>query len=484
MAGSNTPKTSDVTSARHVVIIGGGLAGLAAAVGLADHGLSVELLEAKQSLGGRAGSFCDPETGAVLDHCQHVAMGCCTNFLDLCSRTGCFDLLERHRRLHFLSREGQRSDFAASRWLPAPLHLGPALLGMKHLSWRDKWCISRAIWRLMRLNSASVAAAPDTATWLDQQQQTSAAIERFWKVVLISALADSLENISLAATRKVFVDGFLAHRDAADVYIPRVPLQEIYDQHIATWLQARGVGIRFTTPVKSIASADGPQSGLVVHTKDEISAADAVIVAVPWKQLPLLLDESLLTQIPQWATLGTLSSSPISSVHLWTDRALLDLPHAVLVDRLSQWVFAREQDTSTGARQHYYQVVISASRELAGRPKEDVIEEVWNDLQAVFPVAREAQLLTARLITQRDAVFSVPARLPRISQSTSHPALFLAGDWTDTGWPATMEGAVRSGYLAAERVLASRGERPAGQTTPRLLQPDLPLSWLARSLLG
>src|SRR5215217_4991276 len=125
-------------AAKKVVIIGGGLAGLAAAVGMAERGLQVELIEAKQSLGGRAGSYRDADSGELIDHCQHVAMGCCTNFLDLCERTGCSDLLERHERLYFFSAAGKRSDFAAATWLPAPMHLLPAMLGMKHLTWRDK----------------------------------------------------------------------------------------------------------------------------------------------------------------------------------------------------------------------------------------------------------------------------------------------------------------------------------------------------------
>ncbi len=461
-----------------VVIVGGGLAGLATAVALAGRGLQIELLEAKQSLGGRAGSYRDGESGELIDHCQHVAMGCCTNFLDLCERTGCTDLLERHRRLHFFSADGRRSDFEPSGWFPAPLHLLPAMLGLKHLGWGDKLGILRAMFALMRMTATSAAAETSVAHWLRWQRQTPEASERFWKVVLVSALGESLERASLSAARKVFVDGFLAHAQAADVLIPRVSLSELYDQRIAGWLRERDVTIRLGEAVKQIAAHES--GGIIVQTVSTKIIAQAVVVAVPWRRLPELLDVSLQTAVPKLSDLASLESSPITSLHLWTDRPITDLPHAVLIDRLSQWVFARSDAGMN--KGHYYQVVISASRELAGRSQQSVIDEVWQDLQAVFPAARAARLLDSQLITQRDAVFSVtpesePLRLP---QRTLHPALVLAGDWTDTGWPATMEGAVRSGYLAAEQVPQNLR---FNTSSPRILQSGLPRNWLVRFLI-
>lgn len=465
---------------KQVIIVGGGLAGLAAAVGLADRGLHVTLLEARQSLGGRAGSYRDADSGELIDHCQHVAMGCCTNFLDLCERTGCSDLLERHRRLYFFSAEGKRSDFAAVSWLPAPMHLLPAMIGMRHLSWRDKVGIGRAMFALMRMKAGSPPLLLSTKEWLEEKQQTPIAIERFWKVVLVSALADSLENIPLAAARKVFVDGFLAHRSAAEVLIPRGSLHELYDRRIACWLRERRVAIHLGEPVKRIASST--EKSIQVQTATREFTADCVVIAVPWKHVRGMLDDQLAANVPNLPQAEQMAGSPISSVHLWTDRPLLTLPHAVLIDRLSQWIFARKDlDSIKG---HYYQVVISASRELSGRPKQAVIDEVWQDLQTIFPAARDAQLRSAKLITQREAVFCDfidGKQIPRVSQKTAHAALVLAGDWTDTGWPATMEGAVRSGYLAAEQVLRNLGEQNAEQQ--RILQRDLPRGWLARLLI-
>lgn len=470
-------------SRKQVVIVGGGLAGLAAAVALADRGLQVELIEAKQSLGGRAGSYRDAETGELVDHCQHVAMGGCTNFLHLCERTGCSDLLERHQRLHFFSADGHRSDFVASRWLPAPLHLMPTLLAMKHLSWRDKLSIARGMMALMRIPPNDVPYTDEERllnieTWLMQQRQTLASIERFWKVVLVSALADSLDHISYEAARKVFVDGFLGNQAAADVLIPQVSLAELYDQRMARWLRAHGVTVTCGEPVKQIAQAGERQ--LRLQTAARELNADAVVLAVPWQYVRELLAPELLAALPKLTHLDEFSSSPISSVHLWTDRPIMDLPHAVLIERLSQWIFARQNAASSN--EHYYQVVISGTHALSRKPKQTVIDEVWRDLQAVFPAAREAQLLRAKLITQRDAVFRETwdqnVRL-HLSHPSSVPQLLFAGDWLNDGWYATMEGAVRSGHRAAEQVLQQFGIALKGH----ILQPDLPRGWLARLLI-
>ncbi|WP_254513424.1 hydroxysqualene dehydroxylase HpnE [Anatilimnocola floriformis] len=463
----------NIAGGKKVVIVGGGLAGLAAAAGLVRRGLQVELLEAKQSLGGRAGSYRDAESGELIDHCQHVALGGCTNFLDLCKRTGCSNLLERHRRLYFFSAAGQRSDFAAAGWLPAPLHLLPTLLRMKHLSWRDIFCIGRAMQTMMRTpahDSQSIQA------WLEQQRQTPAAIERFWKVVLVSALADSLDHISYSGARQVFVKGFLAHPSAADVLIPQASLGELYDQRMASWLREQGATIRCGEAVKQISRSSNQQ--LLVQTTTRELTADAVISAVPWQHVREMLAPELRAALPQLNHLNEFSSSPIASVHLWTDRPIMDLPHAVLIERLSQWVFARKNFSSG---EFNYQVVISGEHSLAGQPKQTIIDEVWRDLQAVFPAARNARLLRARLITQREAVFREEVdgnALAQLSATSSLPQLTFAGDWLNDGWYATMEGAVRSGYRAAERIV----EQLLGEKVT-ILQPDLPRSWLARWLI-
>ena len=205
-----------------IAIVGGGLAGLSCAVGLGGRGQQDALLKRRKYLGGRAGSFVDRTTGDSVDHCQHVAMGCCTNFLDFCRRTGISELFDRQATLHFLGPDGRRSDFAPTSWLPAPLHLAFPLLKLNYLSLSDKISIARCLLALSNTPSADSPASPTVLAWLQQQRQSANAIERFWKVVLVSALAESLDRASLAAARKVFVDGFMAHRDAGNILVPKV----------------------------------------------------------------------------------------------------------------------------------------------------------------------------------------------------------------------------------------------------------------------
>jgi squalene-associated FAD-dependent desaturase len=465
-----------------VAIVGGGLAGLAAAVALSGRGLQVELFEAKRRLGGRAGSYLDRESGELVDHCQHVAMGCCTNYLDFCRRTGIAELFERHKTLHFFGPDDVRSDFRSSRWLPAPLHLAPALLGLKHLSVGEKWAIACAILRLVRTPPTDSADSPTVLAWLQEQRHPPRAIERFWQVVLVSALGESLDRASLAAARKVLLDGFVSHAGAADVYIPTTSLARLYDR-VAEHLQARGVTLHLETPVRHV------HEGSIQLVEGTSRSCQFVILAADWRRAGGMLSPALHSRLPQVASAGDFGSAPITGVHLWLDRPITDLPHAVLVGRLSQWVFARDrrrtdlQSVPAGritspSHEYYYQVVISASHDLAGRARQDIIDEVLADLRAVFPAATGAQLLRWQLITEHDAVFSVRPGLDELRppQQTPIPGLILAGDWTATGWPATMEGAIRSGYLAAEAVLAQLG-RPE-----RLLVADLPHGWLVRML--
>jgi squalene-associated FAD-dependent desaturase len=292
-------------------------------------------------------------------------------------------------------------------------------------------------------------------------------------VVLVSALAESLERASLAAARKVFVDGFLAHREASHVIVPRVSLDELYDQRVAKWLSKQNVAIHRASDVAAI-TGDGDRAAGLRFPDGREQEFDFVILAVPWMKAMKLMPPTMAAIIDPQNAFTTIPAAPISSVHLWFDRQITDLPHEVLVARLSQWVFSRATQRELG--EHYYQVVISASYELAGRERQSVIDEVINDLAAVFPQSQSARLLRWQLITEHQAVFSVRPGLDAVrpTQQTAISNLFLAGDWTRTGWPATMEGAVRSGYQAAEGVLARLGR------LERIVVPDLPRNWLTR----
>lgn len=466
-------------AAPRVAIVGGGLAGLAAAVAIVDAGCKVELFEARRQLGGRAASFDDADAETQFDYCQHVSMGCCTQLDHFCCATEVAGLFRDDDTLHFIASDGQRVDFSATPGLPAPLHLLPGLLRLDFLSFTDRIQAARLLMRLALWQPHDNVREPTVATWLADNGASAELTRRFFGTVLVSALGERLETASLSAARQVFVDGFMRSSAAWKLRVPRVPLREIFDDRVGAWLQARGVAIQRSTPIKQVVIRDRRFVGITLSDQRQLEF-DACIVAVPWRRLTALIDDEVRAFWPEVNAPERLAGSPITSVHLWFDRPITPLPHAVLIDRLSQWVFNRGAVTtneSTSAR-NYLQVVISASHDLATRDKDDVLREIVGDLQAVFPEARSAVLLDSRLVTDPSAVFSVrPGSDPcRLRQTTPVSGLFLAGDWTATGWPATMEGAVRSGYLAAEALLNSVGR------DVQLLIGDLPSSWLARML--
>jgi squalene-associated FAD-dependent desaturase len=455
-----------------VAIIGGGLAGLAAAVGLASQGIRAELFEARRQLGGRAASFRDPVTDELIDYCQHVSMGCCTNLADFCQRTGIADEFDRHRVLHFFTADGRRYDLAASRWLPAPLHMMRALLRLNYLSIAERMSIAGTMWRLARLPADIDEPAGD---WFRVHGQSDRAIEQFWSVVLTSALGESLDRASIRSARHVFADAFLADRTACDVLIPRRPLSELFDQRVADWLGNRGAAIHRARTVEQVHVANGRVQHILLDDGARVDVSGAVI-AVPWRRASQLFDSTLLDgPLGALRAAETIEGSPITGVHLWFDRPITSLEHAVLVGMLSQWMFNRGAQHAT---EHYYQVVISASRALQTMARTEIVAKVVDELKRIWPEAAEARIVQARVVTDPAAVFSPAPGVDRLRprQATPIANLAVAGDWTDTAWPATMEGAVRSGYAAAEAILADKGFKA------RLLVPDLPRPALARWL--
>lgn len=467
----------DDSQTTRVVIVGGGLAGLAAATALAERGLGVTLLESRPRLGGRASSILDRETNTPIDNCQHVSMGCCTNFRHFIETVGLAGCFRTEKELHFVGPDGSVNRFAATR-LPAPLHLLRAFRKLSYLSRADLRAINRGLRALCRRPSPEEKSSSFLG-WLKKQRQTENAITRFWHVVLVSALSETLDRIDIGHARKVFVDGFLASRHGWEVDIPTVPLDDLYGEGLRNWIAERGGEIRLQSGVKRVVIEDDHAVGVELTDGERVDA-DNVIVAVPWERIESLLPQELAAH-PTMSRLSKMEAAPISSVHLWFDRPITLLPHAVFVDRFSQWMFNRtalqmgEQRDQTS----YYQVVISASREVTETTQAATINRVVAELADVWPATNSAALLHARVITEHRAVFSVLPGIDELrpDQQTPIANLQWAGDWTDTGWPATMEGAVRSGYLAAENVLTHLGRAES------VLQPDLPVALLSKLLL-
>jgi squalene-associated FAD-dependent desaturase len=472
----------DQRSRASVAIVGGGLAGMAAAAAAAEAGLHVELFEKRRQLGGRASSFRDRATGRLVDYCQHVALGCCTNLADFCRRVGIGDCFRTERRLHLVAADGTRHDLVPAAWLPAPLHLGWGLMRLRLLSCRQRLGILRAL-RLLCAESPADSQGQETiGEWLRRHGQSERTMEGFWSLVLQSALGETLERASLEAARKVCLEGLLASRRAYQLEVPQVPLGEMYGRRVVAWLAERDVAVRRGTPVERI-EGDGRRASGVVLGDGTQRQFDFIVVAVPWSRVRQLFPPAMLAAMPALEGVQAIRPAPITAVHLWFDRAITPLPHAVLVGRLSQWLFSygRQELAGQGCRAAYYcQVVVSGSHGLVGRDRGEIVGQVRRDLEAAWPQAREAELLHWRVLTQRAAVFSPAPGIERLRppQQTPIENLVLAGDWTATGWPATMEGAVRSGYLAVEAVLRSLGEER------RLLVSDLPRGVLVRALLG
>jgi squalene-associated FAD-dependent desaturase len=463
--------------ASRVVVVGGGLAGLAAAVSLTADGLPVTLLEARNRLGGRASSFDDPLTGDRLDNCQHVSMGCCTNLQHFCSLVGTQDAFRTEDVLTFIGPDGRQNYFRSSR-LPAPLHLWPAFRRLSYLSRADRRELTRGLVALARAKPSALQGQ-SFQSWLDSHGQSPQVIDRFWRLVLVSALSESLDRIDAAMARKVFVDSFLAHRDGWRIQIPTAPLDEIFGEGVRDWLCTRGAVVVQQSPADALRLTD-ELAGSVELKDGRAMAGTEFILAVPHFRVHELLPESIRNG-PPLSRINEFESAPISSVHLWFDRSITDLPHAVLIDRLSQWMFNRNVLWPQYKHTEYgYQIVISASRDVEEMGREATISAVHDEVCAIWPAAREARLLKSRLVTERRAVFSPTPGCDTLRPPQQSPIanLQIAGDWTQTGWPSTMEGAVRSGFLAAENILRRHGR------SHRILQPDLHVSWLSRLLFG
>jgi squalene-associated FAD-dependent desaturase len=451
----------------HVVIVGGGLAGLAAAAALTEGPCRVTVLESRRRCGGRAASFEDPVSGGLVDACQHVAMGCCTNFLDLCRWGGLDDALRRDRTLWFIGPDDDRSRCTPARRLPAPLHLAPLLLSMRHFSIVEKAALARGMLRLARHRPTDRTDAATALEWLRSVGQPERVIRLFWQPVIESALGESIDLVSVAAARKVAVDGFLAHRHAADLVVPTEPLGTLFGERLVARLEARRVEVR-TAAVVTALELDGRGDVTAVRVGGDGVTCDAVILAVPWKAAGRL--------VPDVVPAGEerLAGSPITAVHLWFDRDVIDLPHAVLVGRVSQWVFRGEPGVG------HCQVVISASRGLLQGDRRGLVEQVVAELRDAFPAARDAVLREAKVVTDPTAVLSVRPGVEEVRPRarTGVANLFLAGDWTATGWPSTMEGAIRSGRVAAQEAGRNLGLAIPGPTA------DLPRGLLVRLLVG
>src|ERR1035437_5870545 len=436
-----------------VAIVGGGLAGLAAGSALADAGYQVELFERRPYMGGRASSYELPGTAEVVDNCQHVLLGCCTNLIEFYRRLGVEQQIRWYDEITFILPGGRSSTLKPGA-LPPPFHAAPSFLDSSVLDLKDKFAIARAMMALVP--GLPKDDGENFLSWLLRHGQPQKAIHRFWMPVLVSALNEDLDRMSVRYAAQVFRESFLKSAEAGRMGLPSVPLSQLYGT-AAEYIEARGGKVHMRAAVDSVrADADGMQ--LCVGGEDV--RADYAILATPFNGVDQLRN---------------FTSSPITGIHLWFDREITPLEHAVLLERTIQWMFqkskilATRRDSAQGGS--YLELVVSASKTLVEKSRAEIIDMAVRELGEFFPVAREATLTKATVIKEVHATFSPSPGSDafRPSHVSPWPRLFLAGDWTATGWPSTMEGAVRSGYGAAEAL--------SGRT---FHVPDLPAKGLMK----
>jgi len=462
--GSDSPR---------VVVIGGGLAGMAAAIALESAGLGVTLVESRRSLGGRAGSFEDPQSGEQLDNSQHVLLGCCTNLIDFYRRLGVPDRIRFNRDIRFRDCGGREYRLSGLDALPAPLHLAPSLLRFGALTMREKISLGRAMVAMMRLGRPGREALSDVSfgDWLDEHRQEPSLIEKLYDPLLIGSLNELTRRASAKYAIQVFQDAMLANSRGYVLGLPTCPLGRLYEGFSCRDLR---LGVRVT----ELQFAEGAISAARLST-GEVLAADLVVIATSHQSLRRLVPEEVLRRDERFAGLGGLEAVPILGAHLWFDRPVMSGSHAAMLSEPLQWVFRKDREGRC------IRAVISAARQWLDVPREQALLQFQRQIHCVFPRAAGAKLERAVVLMEKRATFAPVPGVDRLRPPQAPPSegirnLILAGDYTQTNWPATMEGAVRSGYLAAEEVLRAVGRAPRR----RFLAPDLPMQLAARILSG
>jgi len=359
--------------------------------------------------------------------------------------------------------------------------MAPSFVRFPFLGWADKLAIARALLTIAFSGGRPADLSGDVGgttmlAWLQKHRQTEPAIRRFWEVILVSALDEELHRIDARYGIDVFWKAFLSARGGYRLGIPCVPLGELYDG-CKDAIARRGGEVLLRAGVRGF-QVTGNQVAGVAREDGSVETADYYVAAVPHDILPELLPAEVVEREPVFSSVRNLRTSPITGVHLWFDRIVMHEPFLTLLDSTTQWVFNKTQLYGGGAAPdgQYLQLVISASHSLVPLSRQEIIELCLNELREVLPGIREAKLVKGTVIKETAATFSPAPGSDRWRPAQKSPLkeLFLAGDWTFTGWPSTMEGAVRSGYLAAEAILSDLG------APQKFLQLDLPAEGLAR----
>ncbi|MBO7940498.1 FAD-dependent oxidoreductase [Streptomyces sp. S9] len=442
---------------RTAVVVGGGLAGVTAALALADAGVRVTLLEGRPRLGGLAFSFQRGEL--TVDNGQHVYLRCCTAYRWFLDRIEGSALAPLQPRLDVpvvdVDRpEGRRLGRLRRDPLPVPLHLGRGLATYPHLSLADRARVSRAALALKALDLTDPALDDqDFGSWLTAHGQSARAVEALWDLVGVATLNAVAGDSSLALAAMVFKTGLLSDPGAADIGWAHVPLGELHDRLARKALDSAGVRTETRTRVTSLSRTDNGCWN--VQVPGETLTADAVVLAVPQRETYDLLPAGALDAPERLLDIGT---APILNVHVVYDRPVLRAPFLAALGTPVQWVFDRT--AASGLREGQYLAVSqSAAQDEIDLPVADLRARYLPELRKLVPGTRDAEVRDFFVTRERTATFAPTPGVGRLRPGarTRAPGLYLAGAWTATGWPATMESAVRSGVSAADAALNALG---------------------------
>jgi squalene-associated FAD-dependent desaturase len=471
-------------TAQRVVVIGGGLAGIRAAIGLRDAGVAVTLVEARPRLGGAASSFARGEM--TIDNGQHVFLRCCASYQELLERLGATGLVSVQERFDVTVLSPRGTARLRRTALPGPLHFGKALAGYRLLSLSERIKVARAALAMRFLNPADPALDETSlGDWLAARSQNEAARRLMWDLFIVSALNIAGDEASLPLSATVIKMALLGQRGAADIGIANVPLGDVHGRAAADVLARLGAQVmygsraaaieplpdgRFRVSIESAAGGTRLADGNGQKSAAEVSEldADGVVLAVPAGQAARLAGQAGISNADRWDALG---SSPIVNVHVIYDRQVTSLPFAAAVESPVQWVFDKTRQAGLAAGQ-YLAVSLSAADSYVDVPAASLREQFLPALEQLFPAAASARVTDFFVTRERRATFRQSPGIGAIrpGTATSVPGLVLAGAWTDTGWPDTMEGAVRSGQHAAERLIEELHRGAPGGRPPEPVQ--------------
>jgi hydroxysqualene dehydroxylase len=443
------------------IVIGAGFAGLSAATRLTRDGARVLVLEARARLGGRATAFADRETGELVDNGQHILTGCYAETFAFLREIGAIDhvRVQPQLRVTMIDRSGRRTRLDCPD-LPAPLHLLAGVLDWDALGWTDRLSILkmagplRTARRALRHGSHQLAASPGETVenWLIRNGQTARVRELLWEPLALAALNQPANQAAAPTFARVLAEMFGANAHAAAIALPARPLHLMYAEPARQYVERHGGAVMTSAPAVIVRSNG---DGIAVRTREEVVSAAAVIAAVPWHALAGVFEDPPPSLEPTLTNARLMASSPIATVNLWFDRAVLDEPFLGLPGRQMQWVFDKralfEADEHDAA---HLSLVSSGAESTMQLDNRTLVGIAHRELLDALPAVRRARLVRATVIREPNATFSLaPGQPARPDTVTALPHLFLAGDWIATGLPATIESAVRSGHQAAYAAL-------------------------------